>query len=154
MGVGVGVGVGVEVSSMNFGEDGFGCCTDDGLKPVRVGLVFGEAVTRRGFDTVKSESFFVNGLAARCSCDCDCDDDDDDDDEFNIIRAAFFSTGLDDISLSVFDEDSFVSVDRIEHGAQILVADSVVVWSLFAETSVVENSSFFFSSCVKGFTGD
>lgn len=142
MGVGVDVGVGVGVSSMNFGEDGFGCCEVDGLKPVRVGLVFGEAVTRRGFDTVRSESFFVITLMG---LPCSCDDED-----LNIIRA-LFSTGLGGFSLFAFDV-AIVSVNGVEHDVQTLFTGSITAYSLFwLEMSVVENSSFFF---VKGFTGD
>lgn len=125
MGVGVGVGVGVDVgvdvgvSSMNLGDDGFGCCTTDGLKPVRVGLVCGEAVTRRGFDTARSDSLFVNGPITDLPCSCV-------DKPLDASRVAFLFAGLGSFSLFVFDEESFVPASEMEHDAQILFAGSII----------------------------
>jgi len=120
VGVGVGVGEGVGVSSMNFGEGGFGGCAavDDVLKPVWVELIFGETKRTNGFDIVRSDSFFIITLVGR-SCCCD------------ITRTTFFAVGPDGFSLFIFDE-SFVSVNGVEHDAQIIFAGSIIAGSIIA----------------------
>lgn len=101
---------------MNLGEDGFGCCTVDGLKPVRVGLVFGEAVTRRGFDTDRSESFFVIILPSIPYSVCDV--------VGFATRIAFFPTEeLGGLSLFAFNFD--VSVNGVEYAESDIVEFTV-----------------------------
>lgn len=111
--------MGVGVSSNNFGDGG--CFSAVGLKPDNVGLVFGEAVIRRGFDTLKSGNFFATAFN-RLSCEAN--------ELFVITRLTWLSipVGLGGLS---FDEVLFVSVMGTELiAATLLLASSRIVRSL------------------------